>query len=224
MGHFLPDAMLEVVLADSTREREQLVQRLLVACSGATTLAGRLLAEVEGLKTRLPELTELERRLSAELEGKLAALPNLAAAEVPEGADEAENVEVRRWGEPFAIGAPKNHADLGEALKLMDFEAAARMSGARFTVLRGKLARLERAFRLADGQPVAEGPGLYGPSLFYAGAGRFSYRNLCNHWAARLLNAAGVPVAPIPASHPAGLIRDLAWRSGLHPLPPSGGG
>lgn len=81
------------------------------------------------------------------------------------------------------------------------------------------LARLDASFRLEAGQPVAEGPGLYGPSLFYAGQGRFSYRNVCNHWAARLLNAAGLPVLLLTASYPSGLIHDLAWRSGLTPLP-----
>lgn len=81
------------------------------------------------------------------------------------------------------------------------------------------LARLEASFRLEAGQPVVEGPGLYGPSLFYAGLGRFSYRNVCNHWAARLLNAAGPPVALLAATHPTGLVRDLAWRSNLKPLP-----
>ena len=82
------------------------------------------------------------------------------------------------------------------------------------------LARLDVAFRLADGQPVEEGPGLYGPSLFYAGTGRFSWRNVCNHWSAELLNEAGVPVAPVLATHPLGLILDLEWRSGLAALPP----
>ena len=107
--------------------------------------AARLLAEVEGLKAGAPALAETERRLAAALNDKLAGLPNLPAADVPEGADEVGNVEVRRWGEPFAISAPRDHADLGEALGLMDFEAAARMSGSRFVVLRGELARLERA-------------------------------------------------------------------------------
>jgi len=82
------------------------------------------------------------------------------------------------------------------------------------------LARLDGSFRLRDGQPVEGGPGLYGPSLFYEGVGRFSYRNVCNHWTADLLNAAGLPVAPVVATLPAGLIRDLEWRSGLRPLPP----
>lgn len=79
------------------------------------------------------------------------------------------------------------------------------------------LARLEASFRLADGQPVAGGPGLYGPSLFYEGAGRFSYANVCNHWAARLLNAAGLPITPMLDTHPAGLLLDLRWRAGLVP-------
>ncbi|MGU3361808.1 DUF2459 domain-containing protein [Methylobacterium sp. M6A4_1b] len=82
------------------------------------------------------------------------------------------------------------------------------------------LARLEGSFRLVDGQPVAGGPGLYGPSLFYDGAGRFSYANVCNHWAARLLNAAGLPVTPVLDTHPAGLLLDLRWRAGLLTLPP----
>lgn len=82
------------------------------------------------------------------------------------------------------------------------------------------LARLDAAFRLQDGQPIEEGPGLYGPSLFYAGTGRFWFGNVCNHWTARLLNAAGLPVAPVLDTYPRGLILDLAWRSGATALPP----
>jgi seryl-tRNA synthetase len=107
--------------------------------------AARLMAEVENLKRTIAEQTEAERASGEELRGLLSSLPNIPAADVPPGADENDNVEVRRWGEPNSIAAPKNHADLGEALKLMDFEAAARMSGARFVVLKGQLARLERA-------------------------------------------------------------------------------
>ncbi|MBP6877006.1 MAG: serine--tRNA ligase [Phenylobacterium sp.] len=107
--------------------------------------AQRLMAEVEQVKGVLAEQAEVERAVSTELQNLLASLPNLPMPEVPEGADEHDNVEVRRWGEPNNIAAPKDHVDLGEGLGLMDFEAAARMSGARFTVLRGQLARLERA-------------------------------------------------------------------------------
>ena len=107
--------------------------------------AARLMAEVETLKAALGEQAEAEKQASQKLHDLLAALPNLPAPDVPAGADEEANVEVRRWGEPFAIQGPKNHADLGEAMGLMDFEAAARMSGSRFVVLKGQLARLERA-------------------------------------------------------------------------------
>ena len=107
--------------------------------------AQRLMAEVEQVKGVLAEQAEVERAVSTELQNLLASLPNLPMPEVPAGADEHDNVEVRRWGEPNTIAAPKDHVDLGEGLGLMDFEAAARMSGARFTVLRGQLARLERA-------------------------------------------------------------------------------
>lgn len=96
---------------------------------------------------------------------------------------------------------------------------AARVSPAGLARL---LARLEASFRLVDGQPVAGGPGLYGPSLFYEGEGRFSYANVCNHWAARLLGAAGLPITPVLDTHPAGLLLDLRWRAGLAPLPPAG--
>ena len=107
--------------------------------------AARLMAEVETLKAVLESQGAVERETGEALRDLLAGLPNLPAPDVPAGADENDNQEVRRWGEPFAITAPKDHVDLGETLGLMDFEAAARMSGSRFVVLKGQLARLERA-------------------------------------------------------------------------------
>ena len=107
--------------------------------------AQRLMSAVEQLKDRLQLLTTAVSGLESERDDYVASLPNLPAPEVPVGADERGNMEVRRWGEPFAIASPKDHQDLGERLGLLDFEAAARMSGARFVVLKGELARLERA-------------------------------------------------------------------------------
>ncbi|MFI4964835.1 MAG: serine--tRNA ligase [Caulobacterales bacterium] len=105
----------------------------------------RLMAQVEALKATLETEAHAERDGARALRDLLASLPNLPMPDVPRGADEHDNVEVRRWGEPNGISQPKDHTTLGEALGLMDFEAAARMSGARFVVLKGELARLERA-------------------------------------------------------------------------------
>ena len=85
--------------------------------------------------------------------------------------------------------------------------------------LESLVARLEASFALARGHPVDVGPGLYGPSLFYEGTGRFSWTNVCNHWTAGLVNAAGLPVAPVLATLPRGLILDLEWRSGVTSVP-----
>jgi seryl-tRNA synthetase len=107
--------------------------------------ADRLKAEVEALKADIAAAEEVEASVGKELRDLLAAQKNLAADEVPEGEDEAGNVEVSRWGTPREGGPAKDHADLGEALGLLDFEAAAKMSGSRFAVIKGQLARLERA-------------------------------------------------------------------------------
>jgi seryl-tRNA synthetase len=107
--------------------------------------AERLKAEVEGLKGEIAANEAVEADKGRALRDLLAAQKNLADASVPDGEDEAGNVETGRWGEPRTTGPAKDHADLGEAMGLLDFEAAARMSGARFAVLKGGLARLERA-------------------------------------------------------------------------------
>jgi seryl-tRNA synthetase len=107
--------------------------------------AQRLMAQVEALKATLEDQAGVERDTAAALKAIVESLPNIPAPDVPEGKDEHDNVEVRRWGEPNAVAKPKDHVDLGEGLGLMDFEAAARMSGARFVVLKGQIARLERA-------------------------------------------------------------------------------
>ena len=107
--------------------------------------ADALKAEVAALKDRMPALENEDRALDEQLQTLLAALPNLPASDVPQGADETDNVEVARWGAPrdFAF-APQDHADFGPALGL-DFEGAAALSGARFAALRGQMARLHRA-------------------------------------------------------------------------------
>ena len=107
--------------------------------------AERLKAEVAELKDTLPALETQERELTQRLQDELAIIPNMPLPEVPDGEDEGGNVEVSRWGTPRSFDfAPKEHADLGPALGL-DFETGALLSGARFTFLRGQMARLQRA-------------------------------------------------------------------------------
>lgn len=107
--------------------------------------AAALMAEVATLKEKLPALEAEERALTEQLDTLLAGIPNLPADDVPEGADESGNVEEKRWGTPRELDfAPKEHADFGPAIG-MDFAAAAAISGARFTALKGSMARLHRA-------------------------------------------------------------------------------
>ena len=104
--------------------------------------AQRLMDEVAGLKDELQKAEEAERASRAELTDMLAGLPNLPLADVPVGEDEAGNVEIRRFGEPKE--GRLEHFEIGEKLG-MDFEVAAKLSGARFVVLLNQMARLERA-------------------------------------------------------------------------------
>lgn len=108
--------------------------------------ADGLIREVADLKARMAALEEDVRTGEDELTRKLSRLDNIPADDVPDGDNEDDNLEVRKWGDlPVFDFEPKQHFDLGEDLGQMDFEGAARMSGARFVVLRGDLARLERA-------------------------------------------------------------------------------
>jgi seryl-tRNA synthetase len=109
--------------------------------------ASALMEEVAGLKDEIQKGEQEERLLKADLDSILASIPNIPAADVPIGADENGNVEVpaRAFGVPPALGAAKEHFELGEALGMMDFERAAKVSGARFVYLTAGLARLERA-------------------------------------------------------------------------------
>ena len=107
--------------------------------------AAACMTDVAAIKERLPQLETDEKRAGEELDAILANLPNLPAADVPQGADETGNVEIRRFGTPREIATPLDHVALGEGLGLMDFDTASKLSGARFTVLGGALSRLERA-------------------------------------------------------------------------------
>jgi len=108
--------------------------------------AAKLMAEVAELKNALPAMEADERAISEELRNALAQIPNLPADDVPDGTDANHNVEHHKFGAKRAYAfTPKQHFDLGEALGQMDFETAAKLSGARFVVLKNGLARLERA-------------------------------------------------------------------------------
>ncbi len=143
------DAKLRAVIAETQNAqaaRNEASKKIGRAKAGGEGDADALIAEVARLKSAIQQGEEQERRLHGEIEAVLAGLPNIPYTDVPDGADEADNVEKSRVGSPrnYAFD-PREHWDLFEASPLMDFEAAARMSGSRFVVLRGALARLERA-------------------------------------------------------------------------------
>ncbi|MEW9615520.1 serine--tRNA ligase [Shinella sp. S4-D37] len=109
-------------------------------------LAERLKTEVSAIKDQLPAAEEEERQVTAELNDALSRIPNIPLDDVPVGTDETGNVEKLKWGsKPGWNHKALEHYEIGEALGYMDFEAAARIAGSRFTVLKGQLARLERA-------------------------------------------------------------------------------
>ena len=108
--------------------------------------AAPLMAEVAAIKDKMTALEAEGATLGEQVRQLLLTIPNVLQADVPDGADESGNIEVRKWGTPKSFNfAPKEHGDLGAALGLMDFNQAAVISGARFVVLKGALARLERA-------------------------------------------------------------------------------
>ncbi len=162
--------------------------------------AQALMAEVETLKALMADAAVLEAEAGGQLKDLLASLPNIPAADVPPGEDEAGNVEIRRWGDasqlPAArLNAPKDHVDLGAALGGMDFEAAARMSGARFVVLKKQIARLERALGqfMLDLQTVQHGYIEVSPPLLVKDEALFGtgqlpkfaedlFRTTADHW------------------------------------------
>ena len=132
-------------LQDIQRRRNEASKAIGAAKSRGEDAAEEM-AAVQGLKEAFQNLEQDERGHAEALKTALAAYPNTPAEGVPEGVDEDDNVEIRRWGERLEIdGEAKQHFELGEALALMDFERAAKMSGARFVVLSGALACLERA-------------------------------------------------------------------------------
>lgn len=132
-------------------EAQQLLQRRNEASKeiGAIKAKGgdaaALMAEVASLKTRTAEIEQREATIAESLNQHLSALPNLLADDAPDGKDENDNVEVGRHGEPKRQNTGVDHTDIGEALGMLDFELAAKVAGARFSVLHSGLARLERA-------------------------------------------------------------------------------
>ena len=139
-----------ILALQTTQERRNAVSKQIgIAMARKDTVAADdYRAEVTGLKATMPELEAAEREAGAALETELAAIPNLPLDDTPDGKDENDNVELRQHGacaHSRRHTSRKEHFEIGEALGLMDFDAAAKLSGARFVVLKGALARLERA-------------------------------------------------------------------------------
>ena len=138
---------------------------------GDKNKAEALKAEVAEIKASMPEWEEAERAAAAELDHLLATLPNLPAEDVPDGADENNNVEIAQWGEKRRFDFnPREHADIGPSLG-MDFETGTKLSGARFTFLRGDIARLHRALAqfMLDKQTRENGYTECNPPVLVAG-------------------------------------------------------
>ncbi|MEM9749520.1 MAG: serine--tRNA ligase [Pseudomonadota bacterium] len=133
-------------LQDAQTARNEASKKIGAAkASGDEAAAAAVIAEVSRLKAAIQAGEERQREAAEALRAALSELPNIPDAAAPVGPDEAANEEIRAWGAPARPDAAQEHFDLGEALGLLDFETAAQISGARFAILRGALARLERA-------------------------------------------------------------------------------
>src|SRR4051812_9138599 len=134
------------VESDRVRAERNANAKAVGIAKGRKEDASALLARAEELTRQLDASDEAINDVQAELDELLLGIPNLLHDSVPEGRDESANQEVRRWGEPRKFDfKPKDHVELGEALGGLDFEAAAKISGARFSVMKGGIARLHRA-------------------------------------------------------------------------------
>ena len=203
------------------QSRRNEVSKQIGAVKGKGGDATPLMDEVAAIKAKMTALEEEEKQLGEKLRGLLLTIPNILHTSVPDGADETSNVEVRKWGTPRTFNfKPKDHGDLGAALGLMDFDQAAVMSGARFVVLKGALARLERAIAQLmldthtseNGYTEVNPPLLvrdvaltgtgqlpkFGADLFQTTAGLYliptSEVSLTNLVAERILDGAGLPL------------------------------
>ncbi len=191
----------QTALQESQARRNEASKRIGMAKAKKDDVeAQALMAEVETLKALMADATVLEAEAGAGLKDLLASLPNIPAHDVPPGEDEAGNIEIRRWGDASKLpagrlNAAKDHVDLGAALGGMDFEAAARMSGARFVVLKGQIARLERALGqfMLDLQTVQHGYTEVSPPLLVKDEALFGtgqlpkfaedlFRTTADHW------------------------------------------
>ncbi len=172
--------------------------------------ASALIEEVGAIKTRMQALEDNCAGLEAEIDARLMDIPNLPADDVPDGADESANVELRRVGAPPSFDfEPRDHVEIGEALGMMDFAAASRLSGARFVVLHDVLARIERALAafMLDlhttefGYTEVSTPFLVRDSALY-GTGQLPkfgedlFRTTTDHW---LIPTAEVPLTNLVA-------------------------
>jgi len=177
---------------------------------GRANEAEALKQEVGSLKAAVQEAELAERDLSAEMQALLEGLPNILDADIPDGTSEDDNTELRRVGSPPEFSfEPREHFDLGEALGLMDFEAAGKLSGSRFVVLKGALARMERALAqfMLDLQTNENGYTEVSPPLLVRddalyGTGQLPkfaddlFRTTADHW---LIPTAEVPLTNMVA-------------------------
>lgn len=181
----------------------------------------RLRSEVDRLKAVLEEAGEEAAKYDEALNQHLAGIPNLPEEGVPVGEDEDANEEVRGWGEPRDFGfTPKDHTDLGEGLGSLDFDAAAKISGARFAVLKGGLARLERALAqfMLDLHTTEHGYSEVSPPYMVRDEAMFGtgqlpkfaedlFRTTDDRWL--------IPTAEVPLTN---LVRDAIHEEGQFPL------
>ncbi|HEY7301619.1 MAG TPA: serine--tRNA ligase [Xanthobacteraceae bacterium] len=212
-----------IAKAESVLARRNALAREIGAAkkSDDQAAAEKLMAEVAQLKGAIPALEAEEKKLSKELDDALAEIPNLPFDEVPDGKDESANVERHRYGAKRNYDfAPKQHFELGEALGQMDFQTAAKLSGARFVVLTNGLARLERALGqfMLDLHTRDHGYAEVNPPLLVLDDVMFGtaqlpkfaedqFRTTTNHWL--------IPTAEVPLTN---LVRESIMEEAVLPL------